>query len=289
MWPAGCGLDHSALPLTFSAISNCHHSSWDSLNPEDQTGKDLFDWLLSSDLLSLKNPDHHTLQRRAIENRSSPDLSLVPAHMNSKCTWQTLLELGSDDLSISITILISPLINSIYALPHLITIKLAGTITLLIWIPTFLLPLILQHFLFLKPPTPLPNSLIMLPLLPFLLAASAGLLKPGGLLKSQMSSRNAERHLQMYTVLKKYISISKCTSTVISMAKAESWQKICSSLSPKIRPNEVFFLLRSISGSPSSIPSDLPNFPSCHIPVDSVYQISFHLRSHFSTQTTKSF
>ena len=79
-------------------------------------------------------------------------------------------------------------------------------ITLLILIPTALLPLTLQHFLLLKPPTPLPNSSMMLPLLPFLSAASTALLKPGGLLKSQMPSQNAERHLQRHTVPKKTAS-----------------------------------------------------------------------------------
>ena len=64
-------------------------------------------------------------------------------------------------------------------------------------------PLTLQHSLFLKPPTSLPNSSIMLPLLPFLSAASTALLKPGGLLKSQMPSQNVERHLQRHTVPKK--------------------------------------------------------------------------------------
>ena len=79
---------------------------------EDQSGKDLFDWLLSSDLLHLNNPEHHTLLHRATGNRSSPDLSLVPARIASKCTWQTLPDLGSDHLPISITIPTSPLINS---------------------------------------------------------------------------------------------------------------------------------------------------------------------------------
>ena len=66
--------------------------------------------------------------------------------------------------------------------------------------------LTLQHSLFLKPPTPLPNSSMMLPLLPFLSAASTVLLKPGGLLKSQMPSQNAERHLRRHTVPKKTAS-----------------------------------------------------------------------------------
>ena len=50
-----------------------------------------------------------------------------------------------------------------------------------------------------------------------------------------------------------YISISRYTATVISKAKAKSWQKTCSSLSPKTRPNEVFSLLRSISGPPPQL------------------------------------
>ena len=131
--------------------------------------------------------------------------SLVPTRIASKCTWQTLPDLGSDD-PISITIPTSPIINSFHRPPHLTIIKLAGMITLLILIPTALLPLTLQHFLFLKPPTSLPNSSMMLPLLPFLSAASTALLKPRGLLKSQMPSQNAERHLQRHTVPKKTAS-----------------------------------------------------------------------------------
>ena len=96
---------------------NSHHSFWDSHSPEDQSGKELFDWLLSSDLLPLNNPEHHTLLHCATGNRPSPDLSLVPARIASKCTWQTLPDLGSDHLPISITIPTSPLINSFHRPP----------------------------------------------------------------------------------------------------------------------------------------------------------------------------
>ena len=78
-----------------------------------------------------------------------------------------------------------------------------------------------------------------------------------------------------------YIAIFRYTSTVITKAKAKSWQNTCSSLSPKTGPSEVFSLLRSISGSPSSTTSDLPNFPNCHTPVDCVNHLSSHLQSHF--------
>ena len=98
---------------------NSHHSFWDSHSPEDQSGKDLFDWLLSSDLLPLNNPEHHTLLHRATGNPPSHYLSLVPARIASKCTWQTLLDLGSDHLPIFITIPTSPLINSIHRPPFI--------------------------------------------------------------------------------------------------------------------------------------------------------------------------
>ena len=58
-----------------------------------------------------------------------------------------------------------------------------------------------------------------------------------------------------------YIAISRYhISTVISKAKAESCQKICSSLSAKTRPSELFFLLHFISGSSSSPSSTSPIF-----------------------------
>ena len=86
-----------------------------------------------------------------------------------------------------------------------------------------------------------------------------------------------------------YIATSRYTSTVITKAKAKSWQNTCSSLSPKTRPSEVFSLLCTISGSPSPTTSDLPNFPNCHTPVDCANHLSSHLQSHFSTQTPKPF
>ena len=66
-------------------------------------------------------------------------------------------------------------------------------------------------------------------------------------------------------------------------------KKICSSLSLKVCPSKVFSLLGSISGSPFSTSSDIPNFPSCYTSVDCANQLSSHLQSHFSTQTPKPF
>ena len=51
-----------------------------------------------------------------------------------------------------------------------------------------------------------------------------------------------------------YISASRHASSVIAKAKAEAWQTICSSLSPRSNPKSVHSFLRSIAGSPSSSP-----------------------------------
>ena len=78
-----------------------------------------------------------------------------------------------------------------------------------------------------------------------------------------------------------YISASRRASSVIAKAKAEAWQTICSSLSPRSNPKSVHSLLRSIAGSPSSSSSS-PNFPNCSSPRESASVYAAYLRSHFS-------
>ena len=218
---------------------NSHHSFWDSHSLEDQSGKELFDWLLSSDLLPLNNPEHHTLLHRATGNRSSPDLSLVFARIASKCTWQTLPDLDSDHLPISITIPTSPLINSVHRPPYLTTIKLAGTITLLILIPSNFITLSLSEATHTF--TKLLND-----------AATSAI--PFGSIncpaKAWWSSEVADAIAKRRKAFAKahcseedrqhYIATSRYTSTVITKAKAKSWQKTCSSLSPKPVPVKSF-------------------------------------------------
>ena len=118
--PSICSSSSNARPKSFSPFLlpsspttyifgnfNSHYSFWDSHSLEDQSSKDLFNWLLS-DLLPINNPEHHTLLHCAIANCSSPDLSLIPAQIAFKCIWQTLPDLSSDHLPISITIPTSP-------------------------------------------------------------------------------------------------------------------------------------------------------------------------------------
>ena len=164
--------------------------------------------LIGSSLLIfyLYNPEHHTLLHRATGNISSPDLSLVPARINSKCTWQTLPDLGSDNLPISITIPISPLINSFHRPPSFNYNKSRWD----------------DYLTYIDTHCPTPSNFTTLSLseathtftkllndaatsaIPF--GSITALLKHGGLLKSQMPLQNAERHLQRHTVPKKTAS-----------------------------------------------------------------------------------
>ena len=77
-----------------------------SYSPKNQLGKDLFDRHLFSNVLQLNNPNHSTLLQyiAPLETRYSPDISLVPTSIASKCTWQVLSDLGYNHFPISITI-----------------------------------------------------------------------------------------------------------------------------------------------------------------------------------------
>ena len=83
-----------------------------------------------------------------------------------------------------------------------------------------------------------------------------------------------------------YISASRRASSVIAKAEAEAWQTTCTSLSPKSNPKSVYFLLRSIAGSPSSSSSSF-NFPNCSSPRESASVYAAYLRSHFSVSQPK--
>ena len=83
-----------------------------------------------------------------------------------------------------------------------------------------------------------------------------------------------------------YISASRRTSSVIAKAKTEAWQTTCSSLLPKSNHKSVYFLLHSITGSPSSSSSS-PNFPYCSSPRELASVYTAYLRSHLSVSQPK--
>ena len=58
---------------------NCHHPLWDSRGISNLRGEDVFDWIISSDLLPLNDPDTPTLLHRSSGSGSSPDISFAPS------------------------------------------------------------------------------------------------------------------------------------------------------------------------------------------------------------------
>ena len=87
---------------------NCHHPLWDSKGTSDPHGEEVFDWVISSDLLPLNDPDTPTLLHRSSGSRSSPDISFALSTLALSCSWEVLQDLGSDHLPILLSIPLSP-------------------------------------------------------------------------------------------------------------------------------------------------------------------------------------
>ena len=79
----------------------------DSRGTSDPSGEEVFDWVISSDLLPLNNPDTPTLL-----HRSSPDISFALSTLAFSCSWEVLQDLGSNHLPILLSIPLSPVFRS---------------------------------------------------------------------------------------------------------------------------------------------------------------------------------
>ena len=62
-----------------------HHLLWDSRGASDPRGEEVFDWVISSDLLPFNNPNIPTLL-----HCSSPDISFAPSSLTFSCSWEVL-------------------------------------------------------------------------------------------------------------------------------------------------------------------------------------------------------
>ena len=75
----------------------------DSRGTSDPRREEVFDWVISSDLLSLNDPDTLTLL-----HCSSSDISFAPSSLALSCSLGVLQDLGSDHLPILLLISLSP-------------------------------------------------------------------------------------------------------------------------------------------------------------------------------------
>ena len=130
---------------------NCHHPVWDSRGTSDPRGEELYDWVISSDLLPLNDPDKPTLLHRTSGSRSSPDISFAPSTLAFPCSWEVLQDLGSGHLPILLSVPLSLRSFALMSVPlPSIFRKLAGmallptlTVTVLLQRNTRLFPLLL--------------------------------------------------------------------------------------------------------------------------------------------------
>ena len=65
---------------------NCHHPLWDSRVTSDSRGEEVFDWVISSDLFPLNDPDTPILL-----HRSSPDISFAHSSLAPGRCYRTLI------------------------------------------------------------------------------------------------------------------------------------------------------------------------------------------------------
>ena len=85
---------------------------WDPNDTSDTRGEEVFDCVISFDLIPLNNPDIPTLLHRSSGSRSSPDIFFAPSSLVLSYSWEVLQDLGSDHLPILLTIPLSPVFRS---------------------------------------------------------------------------------------------------------------------------------------------------------------------------------
>ena len=265
---------------------NCHHPLWDSRGTSDPRGEEVFDWVISSDLLPLNDPDTPTLLHRSSGSRSSPDISFAPSTLAFSCSWEVLQDLGSDHLPILLSIPLSPVFHP-NERPPSFNFQKARWDDFASYFDSHCPTAEQYSSLSLSSAAALFTSLA-------LNAAKSSI--PFGRIKrhpkawwsAEVEEAVGERRRAFATAHRSdedrqaYISASRRASSVIAKAKAEAWQTTCTSLSPK----SVHSLLRSIAGPPSSSSSS-PNFPNCSSPRESASVYAAYLRSHFSVSQPK--
>ena len=70
--------------------------------------REVFNWVISSDLLPLNDPGTSTLLHRSTGSRTSPYISFAPSSLALSCYWEVLQNLGSDHLPILLSVALSP-------------------------------------------------------------------------------------------------------------------------------------------------------------------------------------
>ena len=112
--PTNSGTDSFSPSILYSSRNlfilvnvNFHHPLWDSKGSFDPRVEEVVDWVISSDLLPLNNPDIPTLPRCFSGSPYSPDIFFASSSLALSCSWEVLHDLGSDHLPILLTVPLS--------------------------------------------------------------------------------------------------------------------------------------------------------------------------------------
>ena len=261
---------------------NCHHHLWDSRVTSDPRGEEVFDWVISSDLLPLNDPDTPTLLHRSSGNRSYPDISFASSSLALSCSWEVLQDLGSDHLPILLSIPLSSVFRPNERSPSF-NFQRAHWECFASYFDCHCSSAEEYSSLSFSSVAALFTSLTLNAAKS---SISFGRIKrpPKAWWSAEVEQAVSERRKAFAVAHRSdedrqaYISASRRASSVIAKTKAEAWQTTCSSHSPRSNPKSVHSLLRSIAGSSSSS----PNFPNCSSPRESASVYAAYLRSHFS-------
>ena len=195
---------------------NCHHPLWDSRGTSDPRGEEVFDWVIFSDLLPLNDPDTPTLLHCSSGSRSSPDISFAPSSLAFSCSWEVLQDLGSDHLPILLSNPLSPVFCP-NERPPFFNFQKARWDDFAFYFDSHCPSAKEYSSLYLSSAAALFTSLAMNAAnLPFLLAASNALLKPGGLLRWKVRFvKDARLSLPLTEVMK----IARLTSPPLDVPR----------------------------------------------------------------------
>ena len=270
---------------------NCHHPLWDSKVTSNPRKEEVFDWVISSDLLPLNDPDTPTLLHRFIASRSPPDISFAPSSLALSCSWEVLRDLGSDHLPNLLSVPLSPVFRP-NERPPSFNFQKARWNDFASYIDSHCPSAEEYSSLSLSSAATLFTSLAM-NVAKSSISFSRIKRHPKAWWSAEVESAVSERRKAFAAAHRSdedrqaYIFVSRRASSVIAKAKAEAWQTTCSSLSPKSNPKSVHFIFCSIAGSSFSSYSSSPNFPNCFSPRESALVYTAYLRSHFSVSEPK--
>ena len=270
---------------------NCHHPLWDSRVTTDPCREEVFDWVISSDLLPINDPNTPTLLHRSSGSRTSLDISFAPSSLALSCSWEVLQNLGSDHLPILLSIPFSSVFRP-NERPPSFNFQKACWDGFASYIDSHCPSAEEYSSLSLFSAAAFFTSLTLNAAKSFI---SFGSIKrhPKAWWSPEVKSEVSERCKAFAAAHKSdedrqaYISASRRALSVNVKAKAEAWQTTCSSLSPKSNPKSVYSLLPSIAGSSPLSSSSSPNFPNCSSPRELASVYAAYLRSHFSISQPK--